>query len=169
LQRVGAPRITSGMAIVALPLSGGCQCGALRYEIRQAPLMVYNCHCTECQKVGGGAFSTPVTVLESGFAFTTGEPRTVEWRSEAGNLRVGFFCGACGTRIAQGQVPSIGVFSVRGGTLDDTSWVEPVGDIWTRSAQPWVELAGRRIETERQPTDYAPFIQRFQAQGHFPG
>lgn len=152
--------------MVPLPLSGGCQCGALRYEIRQAPLMAYNCHCTNCQRIGGGAFSTPITVLEDAFVFTQGEPRTFEWTSDAGTRRYGWLCGACGCRIAHGGTPSIGVLSVRSGTLDDTSWVEPVGDIWTRSAQPWV-LTGDRIRVETQPADYGPFFERFRRQGRF--
>lgn len=82
--------------------------------------MVYNCHCTNCRRIGGGAFSTPVTVMEAGFAFTAGEPHTFEWTSDAGNRRFGWFCGACGSRIAHGQIPSPGVLSVRSGTLDDT-------------------------------------------------
>lgn len=129
--------------------------------------MVYNCHCTNCQKIGGGAFSTPVTILEQGFSFVAGTPQKVEWTSDAGNRRFGWFCGACGSRIAHGQTPSIGVLSLRGGTLDDTSWVEPVGDIWTRSAQPWVTLPPGRLTTEQQPADYAPFVAAFQAQGRF--
>ncbi|MEW6271810.1 MAG: GFA family protein [Thermodesulfobacteriota bacterium] len=152
--------------MVPLPQPGGCQCGALRYEIRNPPLMVYNCHCTNCRRIGGGAFSTPVTVVEADFAFTAGEPRTFEWTSDAGNRRLGWFCGACGSRIAHGQIPSSGVLSVRSGTLDDTSWVEPVGDIWTRSAQPWA-LSGDRLRSEQQPTDYAPFVERFRRQGRF--
>lgn len=152
--------------MVSLPLLGGCQCGALRYEVRQAPLMVYNCHCTNCQRIGGGAFSTPVTVLEAAFAFTAGEPRKFAWQSDAGNARFGYLCGTCGSRIAHGAVPSSGVLSLRSGTLDDTSWVEPVGDIWTRSAQPWA-LTGDRIRIEQQPTDYGPFVERFQRQGRF--
>jgi len=56
---------------------------------------------------------------------------------------------------------------VRSGTLDDTSWIEPVGDIWTRRAQPWIVLPAGRLQAERQPTDYAPFFDRFRAQGHF--
>jgi hypothetical protein len=153
--------------MVELPLLGGCQCGGLRYAISEPPLMVYNCHCTNCQKIGGGAFSTPVTVREASFSFTTGEPRTYEWTSEAGNRRFGWFCGECGCRIAHGQIPGIGMLSVRGGTLDDTSWIEPVGDIWTRSAQPWVAQPGQRIRTDQQPADYIPFIARFRAQGRF--
>ena len=152
--------------MVTLPLAGGCQCGALRYAISQPPMMVYNCHCTNCQKIGGGAFSTPVTVLESSFAFTKGEPRTYEFSADSGNRRYGWFCGECGSRIAHGQRPAGGILSVRGGTFDDTSWIEPVGDIWVRSAQPWVAF-GDRIRTEQQPGDYAPFIERYRAQGRF--
>jgi len=143
--------------MVGLPQEGGCQCGALRYRITQPPLMIYNCHCTNCQKIGGGAFSTPATIPEAGFAFIAGEPRTIEWTSDAGNKR-----------FAHGQTPSIGLLSVRSGTLDDTSWIEPVGDIWTRSAQSWVALSEGRLTIERQPTDYAPFIERFRAQERFP-
>ncbi len=44
--------------MVQLPLAGGCMCGALRYEVSAPPLMVYNCHCTNCQKIGGTAFNT---------------------------------------------------------------------------------------------------------------
>lgn len=155
--------------MVDLPLLGGCQCGALRYEVSAAPMMVYNCHCTNCQTIGGGAFSTPATILEASFAFTKGRPRKVEWTSDAGNRRCGWFCGDCGSRIAHGQVPAAGVLSLRTGTLDDTSWVEPVGDIWTRSAQPWVAFGEGRLRAEQQPGDYAPFIERFRAQGRFPG
>jgi hypothetical protein len=108
-----------------------------------------------------------VTVLEASFAFTKGEPRTFEWTSDSGNKRFGWFCGNCGSRIAHGQIPAAGVLSVRSGTLDDTSWIEPVGDIWTRSAQPWVDFSGARLETEQQPGDYAPFIERFRHQGRF--
>ncbi|HYC46628.1 MAG TPA: GFA family protein [Burkholderiales bacterium] len=154
--------------MVTLPLEGGCQCGALRYQVTQPPLMIYNCHCTNCQKIGGAAFSTPATILEASFSFTKGEPKTTEWKSDAGNSRYGWFCGDCGSRIAHGQTPSIGMLSLRAGTFDDTSWVEPVGDIWMRSAQPWVQVPESRVRCEQQPTDYGPFFERYRAQKRFP-
>jgi len=153
--------------MVELPLEGGCQCGAVRYRLSAAPLMIYNCHCTNCQRVSGGAFATPVTILESGFAFFAGAPRTVEWESDAGNRRFGWFCGDCGSRIAHGAKPSNGILSLRSGTLDDRSWVHPVGDIWTRSAQAWVRLAGERLQFDQQPGDYTPLLEAFRALGHF--
>ena len=93
--------------MVALPLVGGCQCGELRYEISQPPLMIYNCHCTNCRKIGGGAFATPLTVMEASFAFTQGEPRTFEWASDAGNRRFGWFCGDCATYRTATSSPTL--------------------------------------------------------------
>ena len=40
-----------------LPQSGGCLCRALLYEIPRAPIVVYTCHCTDCQRLTGSAFS----------------------------------------------------------------------------------------------------------------
>jgi hypothetical protein len=150
---------------IALPLAGGCHCGTLRYELSAPPLMIYNCHCTNCQKITGGAFTVAATVPEAALAFTRGAPGRVEWKADSGASRFGFFCRNCGGRIANGQTPSIGVLSLRAGTFDDTSWVEPVGDIWTKSAQPWVRFGA--LTSPAQPKDYAPFLAAYQAQNRF--
>ncbi len=154
--------------MVNLPLEGGCSCGALRYQVSAPPVMIYNCHCSNCQKIGGGPFTTSVTIVEKALSFTTGAPATIEWTSDAGNRRWGWFCGACGSRICNGQAVSNGALSLRAGTLDDRSWIEPVGDTWTTSAQPWVTFVDGGLRTGRQPADYAPFVAKFRAQGHFP-
>jgi hypothetical protein len=44
-------------ASMRFPQTGGCQCGKLRYEITQAPHMIYTCHCTDCQRFTSSAFS----------------------------------------------------------------------------------------------------------------
>jgi hypothetical protein len=150
---------------VSLPLEGGCHCGALRYRLSAPPLMIYNCHCTNCQKITGSAFVVSATIPEAAFEFIKGEPNRIEWVSDAGNKRFGWFCRDCGSRIAHGQVPSAGFLSLRAGTFDDTSWVEPVGDIWMKSAQPWVRPGD--LSAEGQPTDYAPYVERYRAQGRF--
>jgi hypothetical protein len=151
-----------------LPLDGGCHCGALRYRVTEAPRLVLNCHCSNCQKITGGAFATNAFVPESGFAFTKGEPSRVEWTSDAGNRRFGWFCQSCGSRIAHGNVGKAGMYGLRGGTFDDTRWLSPVGDIWTRSAQPWVRFVDGGLTAETQPADLAPFIAAFQARTHLP-
>jgi hypothetical protein len=153
------------MEKTALPLAGGCFCGALRYELSLPPLMIYNCHCANCQKITGSAFTVAATVYESALGFTKGEPQRISWKADSGTERFGLFCGACGSRIANGQTPSNSLLSLRAGTFDDTSWVEPAGDIWTKSAQPWVSF--RKLTTEGQPKDYAPFVETYRAQGRF--
>lgn len=150
----------------ALPLTGGCFCGALRYRISAPPLFVYNCHCTNCQKIGGAAFVTNMAVLEGAFEFVRGTPRKTGWTSDAGTQRFGWFCNDCGGRIVHGQ-EVIPVVTVRSGTLDDTSWVIPVGDIWTKSAQPWVDFPPTRLSCERHPADFGPYIEAFRALGIF--
>jgi hypothetical protein len=149
------------MKTVSLPLTGGCQCGALRYRLNAAPLLLYACHCTNCQHQTGSAFVLSTGILEDSFEFTEGEPARFEWTSDAGNTRYGLFCGACGTRIVNGQTPSIGIYSLRAGTFDDTSWVRPAGHIWMRSAQPWFKPEPDDILWEQQPTDYGAIVERF--------
>ena len=155
------------MSKVSLPLSGGCQCGKLRYQVSQPPMMIYCCHCTNCQKISGSAFAISATIFEASFEFTAGDARKTNWLSDAGNQRYGYICGDCGTRIAHGQEPSIGVLSLRAGTFDDTRWVEPAGHIWTKSAQSWMTFRDDDILCDVQPTDYSPIIAKFKAQGHF--
>lgn len=125
--------------------------------------MIYACHCTNCQRIAGSAFGLAVTIREDSLHFTSGEPRIVRWGSDAGNSRYGTYCGDCGCRIAHGQEPSNGVLSLRAGTFDDTGWVAPAAHIWTRSAQPWFSFGDDDILWDRQPTDYVPIIQKFQA------
>lgn len=149
---------------IALPITGGCQCAALRYEVVAPPLMIYACHCTNCQRISGSAFAISVTITEDALRFTSGQPSIVEWRSDAGNGRFGKFCGECGCRIAHGQIPSNRILSLRAGTFDDAQWVSPVGHIWMESAQPWFTPKADDILCPGQPTDYVPFIERFKAE-----
>lgn len=134
--------------------TGGCHCGAVRYEITGSLLMVYNCHCTNCQKISSSAFCIAVTIMREGFSIVSGEPKRIDWASDVGTQRYGLLCGDCGTRICHGMTPETSVLSLRGGTLDDTSSLAPVADIWTDSAQKWFEFSGSRLSYPRQPEQY---------------
>ncbi len=58
-----------------LPQGGGCQCGALRYEVTQAPHLTSACHCTDCQRITSSAFSMAIVLAENGFRLTQGASR----------------------------------------------------------------------------------------------
>src|SRR5690242_14644758 len=119
-----------------LPLTGGCQCGKLRYEITEAPRLVYSCHCTACQKMTSSAFSMGVIVTEEAFRLTAGEPHFATPRTaDSGRVSSRWICGDCGSWLT-GSPRLGGMFrSVRAGTLDDTSWLRP-----TRSEEHTSEL-----------------------------
>jgi hypothetical protein len=152
---------------IPLPLEGGCQCAKLRYELSAAPLMLYACHCTNCQKQTGSAFVLSAAIVESSFKFTEGKPSKTEWVSDAGNKRYGYYCGDCGCRIANGQTPSIGILSLRAGTFDDKSWVRPAAHIWVKSAQNWIKFEKDDLLYDEQPTDYSAIAERFRSFGAF--
>ena len=70
-----------------LPFSGGCQCGALRYECTEAPRFTVNCHCTACQKTSGASYvsvlNVPISLsvsLGKCVALCESVTRAVGWR-----------------------------------------------------------------------------------------
>jgi len=146
-----------------LPLTGGCQCGSVRYEIRDNPLAVYACHCTECQRQSGSAFGLSMPVPREAVAVVAGTPK--EWRRilDSGRIIRCVYCGDCGVRLIHHPERNPQVSIVKPGTLDDTQWLEPVGHIWTRSAQPWFEIPQDLVNYDAQPPDLSRLIEAWRA------
>jgi hypothetical protein len=110
------------------PQIGGCQCGALRYEVRKAPQLVYTCHCTECQRLTGSAFSMALVVATGAFHLTGTQPRPFFRIADSERRVTRWLCPVCGTWIWSGPKPDTAerdALRVRAGTLDDTSWLRP--------------------------------------------
>ncbi len=144
-----------------LPLQGGCQCGQLRYKVSELPSTLYCCHCTECQGQASSAFGMSLRVSSDSVKLT-GEYGSFFRDEGSPNAVEGVFCSKCGSRVVhRGRGDDAGA-SIKAGSLDDKSWLEPVGHIWTKSAQKWVKLDGLTYET--QPDDnYATLIAAFKA------
>ena len=103
--------------------SGGCYCGAVRYELRAAPLVKGQCHCAACQKMSGGAPHYFMLVPEHGFAWTKGAPVCFSHPDVPGAV-TRFFCGTCGTQLITRR-PDMTAVVVKVGTLDDPSRFTP--------------------------------------------
>jgi hypothetical protein len=146
-----------------LPQTGGCQCGRLRYEIAQAPHMIYTCHCTDCQRFTGSAFSIGMVVDVQAFHLTGVEPREMLHTADSGRNLTRWVCAECGSWICNGAKPGSAnpnaFRAVRAGTLDDASWLRPAAHFWTRSKQPWIVLPDARSHVfETQPDDVFAFF-----------
>ncbi|TDH58156.1 GFA family protein [Dankookia rubra] len=140
-----------------LPLPGGCNCGEVRYLITQPILTTYICHCHLCQKRTGSAFSMSVVIPADGFDLARGKPLRTERRLAGGARIFAHVCPACHSRTHT-QREGRKTVNVRAGTLDDTSWVRPVAQFWTSSAQPWAVVHGDILSYAEQPTDFTPLL-----------
>jgi hypothetical protein len=119
--------------------TGGCLCGAVRYDIQGEVAMQLVCHCSHCQKQVGSAFSTIAGVAESAVAVTQGSPSSYLDHGESGQPVERQFCGTCGSPLFSKVAVAPGMVFIKTGTLDDSSWFAPSAHIWTKSKQAWVE------------------------------
>jgi hypothetical protein len=152
-----------------LPLTGGCLCGAIRYEVTAAPLGVYACHCTDCQKQSASAFALAVPVSRAGFRVTLGAPVAWTRKSPSGVTVLSWFCATCACRIYGEREGRPSTVNVRAGSLDDTSWISDVAHLWTRSAQPWVHFDADSLTHETQPVDYRAYMASQTSASKHPG
>ena len=90
-----------------------------------------------------------------------GDLSRIDWKVESGAHRYGEFCTACGGRIRHGSEPSQGIYSLRGGTLDDSKWATPAAHTWQSSALEWFTPPKDALLYDGQPTDYAPIAERY--------
>jgi hypothetical protein len=130
---------------------GGCQCGQVRYEIHAKPLTLYLCHCKECQKQSSSAFGMSLTVPRDAVRIVQGQPKTWTRKADSGREVTCAFCDNCGTRLFHERAYNPDTINVKAGTLDDTSRLHPVGNLWTSSAQPWMPLSDQTLNYEGQP------------------
>jgi len=133
-------------------ITGGCQCGTIRYEVAGAPKSLVVCHCSDCQRQSGSAFGMTMVVSEADFRLIKGNLKTYASKSAAGRAKLGAFCPECGTRIYHKLEWRKGMVSVKPGTLDNTSWLKPEMHLWTSSKQPWVIVPDGMEVYEKQPS-----------------
>ena len=147
----------------ALPLTGGCPCGAIRYEITSFPLLLYVCNCTDCQTASGSAFALNMPVAAKDFHILKGQPKGWRRQSPTGADVTSWFCGDCGGRIHGERSGRPESMTVRAGTLDDTKWLVPAAHMFMRSAQPWVLPAANAQCHDTGPSDFRPLAQVWRA------
>ncbi len=116
---------------------GGCLCGAVRFEATlDAPRMV-QCHCSDCQKVSGGAPSFLVGLPSGDFQVTEGAPAEFAVTGASGKPVRRFFCAACGTPLHSKPEAFAGFVFVKVGAFDSDPDYKPAAAVWTGSAPAW--------------------------------
>ena len=118
------------------PISGGCECGAVRYETEAEPLMSGICHCRQCQRASG-AGSNPFIVVPKASVAITGEVRYFDTTGDSGKASRRGFCPTCGCRLLGMAELAPDLMAISIGSLDDPSTFQPGMRIYASSAQPW--------------------------------
>jgi hypothetical protein len=145
-------------------LTGGCQCGAIRYALYAPPEGTHLCHCRMCQKAVGGPFAPLAPVRRKDFAWTRGTPAAFHSSSVAERN----FCAACGTPLAFAYTSSDWI-DVTIGSLDEPAKAPPREHYGVESRVPWFEtivaLPGERTENSMDP-DLQRHLVNFQHPDH---
>jgi len=119
--------------------SGGCLCGAVRYSVRGEPLHVTRCHCADCRKESGSAFTVyahwPVEEFE-----LTGEVSSYDSRG---------FCARCGSSLLDLSGLEDGIIEIRVGSLDDAPFdLTPQTEIWVKRRESWIPPVDGAVQHE---------------------
>jgi hypothetical protein len=104
------------------------------------------------------AFSMAFVVKEAAFRLTAGVPRLIPRIADSERALNRWVCPECVSWISGHPRPEAATRTVRGGTLDDTSWLRPTAHLWTRSKQPWIMLPDGDQKFETQPADLSGFF-----------
>jgi hypothetical protein len=119
-------------------IKGSCYCGAVTYEIHGKLLMFGNCHCPDCRKFTGSAFSSVLVTESDGFKILTGEDNLIPFQSSPGKRRS--FCKTCGCHLFSRSEQRPGMVFVRAGSLDDDPQIRPQCHVWVSAKAPWDEI-----------------------------
>jgi hypothetical protein len=116
--------------------TGGCLCGALRYEADAAPLYAGLCYCRDCQKASGAAFILFMAFAATAIRFT-GKSRAFTTKADNGGEATRNFCPVCSSLVFGGERGVSGDYNIYAGTLDDLSLFRPTVAVFTRSRPAW--------------------------------
>jgi hypothetical protein len=117
-------------------ITGGCYCGAVRFEATQVPIYQANCHCANCRRAAGAQSVAWITVNRPNFRFVKGTPK--RYRTDTGAWRT--FCDVCGTSLTYERDTRPDEIDITTGSLDHPEGFPPTKDVFPEERLPWVPL-----------------------------
>jgi hypothetical protein len=119
----------------ALPLTGGCLCGKVRWEITAPLVSAGYCHCTRCQRRTGSAASASARIAPGSLRVISGGDLVRAYRPPDGFAKV--FCSECGGALWSQSLQNPQILSVRLGTFDGDPGIRPSYRQYVGYAAPW--------------------------------
>lgn len=129
-------------------LRGACLCGNVHIEVKERIAYAGFCHCTDCQRQTGSAFTMSIGVRCEDLCITAGEESIRSYRKSAQTVLN--FCGNCGSQLFAAK-PLSGVCHVRVGVLTDKPAFDPMAHVFTASKSAWLEIGKGLPEFPHEP------------------
>ncbi|HET8607188.1 MAG TPA: GFA family protein [Gaiellaceae bacterium] len=123
---------------MSLPLTGGCLCGGVRFEIGEPLVRAGYCHCTRCQRRTGAAAAASALVAPGSLRVTAGEELIRSYDPPDGFRKV--FCSACGGALWARHPEDESVLAVRLGAIDGDPGIRPSYRQYVAYAAQWEPL-----------------------------
>jgi hypothetical protein len=140
------------VATSEFPLTGGCLCGGVRYELDERPILVGYCHCTRCQRRTGTAAAISAQIAPGSLRIVAGEEHIRAWTPDDGGFPK-CFCTLCGGALWAGHPTERDNVFLRLGTFDSDPGVRPQYHQFVAYAAPWEPIPddGLPRYPERRP------------------
>jgi hypothetical protein len=135
------------------PLTGGCGCGAVRWELSEPPIGSAYCHCKRCQRRTGTSVSVSALAMADHLTITQGAELVRVWRPETGWHK--HFCGECGSALFTTNPDDDSVVGMRMGGFDDDPGVRPGFHQFTAYAPAWAPVPDDGLPRFAERVDYS--------------
>jgi hypothetical protein len=137
---------------MAASLTGGCACGAIRYECSGTPMFSANCYCRDCQRSSGTAFSSLLIVPKTALKLLRGEPRYHEVTADSGKKLSRGFCQTCGSPLFSQPEVMPEAIGIKAASLDDPNQFTPGMSIYVSSAPAWAPAVEQLPKFPKMPS-----------------
>jgi len=135
---------------MTLSYTGGCACGAVRYDIAGEPVFCNDCQCRDCQRESGTGHGSHLTFLRSGVT-VTGAVSRWDMTADSGHVKTRYFCPTCGSPVYMTFSAMPDVFTVRAASLDDPGRYKPQVVTYTARGWAWDHLDPALPKFEKMP------------------
>jgi hypothetical protein len=130
--------------------SGGCACGAIRYEINAEPAMAGMCQCRDCQRATGTGHATAVMFPEPAVKLS-GAPKFHAVKADSGNTVNRGFCANCGSPVIARSSGMPDVVTIAAGSLDNPAPYSPQMVVYNKRGHAWDKLDPALPKFEMMP------------------
>ena len=118
-------------------ITGSCHCGSVKFELKNDPKLVVNCHCDECKKRNGSVFSTYMAISENDLLLTEVEHTLKQYKVETEGIK--HFCSNCGSPIYNKNYRFPGLYMMFYGVFSNAVNFNPVFNVFCESKHDWVD------------------------------